>query len=391
MPATASRFEVGLLYSAGVIQGLALVTFPAASTIFTSAGGFGLSGTQYGAMFIPQVVLAIVASAFGSRLGRRYGLRGVLLIGLGADLVAMTLLAASATLAGSMAAFVMLCVATGALGLGFGAAVMALNTLVEGFFPHNADSAVLLLNALLGLGTALAPALVVVFSGLGMWWGLPLLVAFLLVALLLATLRAALRLPYNPAQAQGTLPARLWLYAAAAVLYGIVETLCGNWSALYLTMQRHVPAQRAALALTAFWVMVTVGRLLVACMERVIAARWIYLALPVLLAAVFQIVAHAGTAVAGIAAFAAAGLACSALLPLSISFAGEEFSRMAATVSGTLIAFYQIGYGVAAFGVGPLRQEAGWSFSTVYAFGSLVALAFALLAARLVWPRGRAA
>jgi hypothetical protein len=41
MPPAASRFEIGLLYAAGVVQGLALVTFPAASAIFVSATGFG--------------------------------------------------------------------------------------------------------------------------------------------------------------------------------------------------------------------------------------------------------------------------------------------------------------------------------------------------------------
>lgn len=384
MASTASRFEIALLYAASVVQGLALVTFPAASTIFTSPDGFHLSSTQYGAMFIPQVVLAILASAFGSRLARRFGLRGVLLLGLCADLLSMALLAVSALLAGTSAAFALLCVATGALGLGFGAAVMALNTLVEGFFPQSADAAVLVLNALLGVGTALAPVLVALFTGLGMWWGLPLLVALLLAALLFATQRAPLQLPYNPAAASGTLPVRFWFYAAAVLLYGVVETLCGNWSTLYLTLQRNVPASRAALALTAFWVMVTLGRLLVAALERVIAARWIYLALPVLLAAVFQLVAHSGGAVIGIAAFAAAGLACSALLPFSISFAGGEFPSRAATMSGALIAFYQVGYGVAAFGVGPLRQLAGWSFATVFSAGSVVALALAAVALLLV-------
>ena len=82
MARTANRFEIGVLYVAAAVQGLALVTFPAASTIFTSPAGFDLSNTQYGAMFIPQVVLAILASAFGSRLARRFGLRGVLLLGL---------------------------------------------------------------------------------------------------------------------------------------------------------------------------------------------------------------------------------------------------------------------------------------------------------------------
>ena len=381
---TASRFEIGLLYLAGMVQGLALVTFPAASTIFTSHTGFGLSSTLYGAMFIPQVMLAILASAFGARLARRFGLRGVLLLGLCGDLIAMALLAASQLLIGSQAAFVLLCIATGALGLGFGATVMALNTLVEGFFPDSADGAVLLLNALLGVGTALAPLLVALFTGLGVWWALPLLMVLLIAMLLLGTLRAALRLPYNAASAGGGLPVRFWLYAVAVLLYGLVETLSGNWATLYLSTQRGVPARGASFALTAFWMMVTLGRVIIAFLDRFVPARWIYLALPILLAIAFQIVAQADSAAMGIAGFAAVGLACSAFLPFSISFAGAEFPRQAATMSGALIAFYQVGYGVAAFGVAPLRQLAGLEYSGLFSLGSLVALILAIAAVQLI-------
>jgi hypothetical protein len=66
-------------------------------------------------------------------------------------------------------------------------------------------------------------------------------------------------------------------------------------------------------------------------------------------------------------------LACSGFLPLSISFAGSEFPRLSAVMAGGLIAFYQLGYGVAAFGIGPLQGLLGVSFSTVFAAGSLVA------------------
>ncbi len=381
---SASRFEIALLYVAGVVQGLALVTFPAASTIFASPKGFALSSTQYGAMFMPQVVLAILASAFGSRLARRLELRGVLLLGLCGDLLSMAVLAASPLLIGTHAAFVALCVATGALGLGFGATVMALNTLVEGFFPKAADGAVLLLNALLGVGTALAPLLVALFTGLGIWWGLPLLVVVLIALLLAGALRAPLRLPYNPATPAGRLPDRFWYYAAAVLLYGVVDTLSGNWATLYLATQRKVPAQEAAFALTAFWVMVTLVRVIIAMLDRFLPPRWIYVALPLLLAVAFQVVARAGGATSGIAGFAAAGLACSAFLPFSISFAGAEFPRQAATMSGALIAFYQVGYGIAAFGVGPMRQLAGLDYSTLFSLGSLFALALAIVALRLV-------
>jgi hypothetical protein len=49
-------------------------------------------------------------------------------------------------------------------------------------------------------------------------------------------------------------------------------------------------------------------------------------------------------------------------------------------VSGELIAFYQVGYGIAAFGVGPLHDKIGIPLSTIYAGSSLVAGAMIVLA-----------
>src|SRR4051812_43353171 len=58
----ATRTESNLVYAAGLVQGIVLVTFPAASTIFTDPDEYGLSSSQYGAMFLPQVITAIAGS-----------------------------------------------------------------------------------------------------------------------------------------------------------------------------------------------------------------------------------------------------------------------------------------------------------------------------------------
>src|SRR5438445_324427 len=91
----ASRTEIGVVYGAAIVQGLALVTFPAASSIFTSPDGFGFDSTRYGTMFVPQVVLAILASALAPKLARRLSLRRVLLAGFASNVVSMALLALS--------------------------------------------------------------------------------------------------------------------------------------------------------------------------------------------------------------------------------------------------------------------------------------------------------
>ncbi len=94
MPAT--RTEVSVVYLAGMVQSIALVTFPAAGTIFTSPAYYGLSSTQYGSMFLPQLVTAITASLLGGALAKRSSLKRVYLAGHVADLVSMALLITSA-------------------------------------------------------------------------------------------------------------------------------------------------------------------------------------------------------------------------------------------------------------------------------------------------------
>src|SRR4029077_10098315 len=67
----APKTERTIINAAGLAQGIVLVTFPAASTIFTDTSEYGLSSTQYGAMFLPQVALAIAASLLGAGLAGR--------------------------------------------------------------------------------------------------------------------------------------------------------------------------------------------------------------------------------------------------------------------------------------------------------------------------------
>lgn len=384
----ALRSEVAAVGTAGVAQGLALVTFPAASVVFTSPRHFALSPTAYGGMFVPLAITAVAASLLGARLTRRAGIKRIYLLGLSANLLSMALLVSSQlALAHRPLAYGMLLAATTSLGLGFGLTVPALNTLTAAFFPRRIDSAVLVLNALLGLGTALAPVLSAVFVGLGIWWGLPALVGMLLLGLSLWSLRLPLETGgAGPAAARRPeagrgLPPRFWIFAAFALLYGMVETMSGNWATLYMSRNLGATTAAAALALAVFWCMVTAGRIFFAAVAKRFSPSATYRLLPWVIAAAFLAAAvlPKGFSLAGIAAFGLAGLGCSALLPLTISFAQEELTVIAASVAGGLIAFYQIGYGLAAFGVGPLHEHAGLGLHAVFGIAAVIALAMAPL------------
>jgi MFS family permease len=349
----ATRTESRVVYAAGVAQGIVLVTFPAASTVFTDPSEYDLSNTQYGFLFLPQVITAIASALLGASLGRRFGTKRVYLAGLVAALVSMVVLIVSAFLTDDQtAAYVLLLFATACLGAGFGLSVPALNTFAGAFHPAGVDRAILVLNALLGLGTVLAPVLV------------------------------SLRLPLQtharqPASGRGRLviPRRLWVYAVFAVLYGVCETVNGNWSQLDMTSELGASKTEASFALTAFWAMVTLGRVLFAAVQRRLPARTTYHLLPFLLAGAFVVIAVLpdDRPALGVLAFGLAGLGCSALLPLTISFGQEELKEIAATVAGGVIACYQLGYGIAAFGIGPLL-DTGVGLPTIYGLAAVVAV-----------------
>jgi hypothetical protein len=121
----ATRAETSVVYAAGVVQGIALVTFPAASTILTDPAEYDLSSTQYGTLFLPQVVTAITAA-----------------------LLSMSLLLLSQFFTDDQsAAFVLLLLATASLGAGFGLTVPALNTLTAAFHSMLAALVVVAMGA----------------------------------------------------------------------------------------------------------------------------------------------------------------------------------------------------------------------------------------------------
>lgn len=369
-----ARTEAGVVYAAGAVQGIVLVTMPAASTIFTDPSQYGLTSSQYGTMFVPQVITAVTASLLGSTLSRRFGTKAVYLTGLGCGLAAMlALIASQFVMSQHTFAYALLLVATALLGAGFGLTVPALNSLTAGLHPRAVDSSILILNALLGVGTALAPVFVAVFIGLGFWWGLPLTSAVLLAALIVVSAGLPMRVD-SQSSAGGRVTARFWFFIAFIIAYGACETLNGNWAQIDMTSDLGSSATSASLALTAFWAMVTVGRVVFAAVNRHLAPQWTFHVLPFALAVMFVVIASlpAGRSWLGVVAFGLAGLSCSALLPLTISFGQEAFPAAAAFVSGVIIAGYQVGYGIAAFGVGPLR-DAGVALPTVYGWAAVVA------------------
>jgi len=134
-----------------------LVTFPAASTIFTEPSQYGLSNAQYGTMFLPQVVTAITGAPLGGKLAERFGIKRVFLAGLAADLASMVLLIVSQFVtANQPVTYGLLLAATACLGAGFGLTVPAINELTAAFGAGRLLDAGVGLHALFGFAAIVA-------------------------------------------------------------------------------------------------------------------------------------------------------------------------------------------------------------------------------------------
>jgi len=407
---TTPWLAIGSLYLAGMLQGLTLVSFPASSAVLKQMHGF--SDAQYGAIFLPQVALAVIGALGGGALASRLGLKALLGGALLINAVSQLLLAGSMLLP-STAAFVSVLLGTACLGLGFGVSGAPLNGLPLLFFPQRQDTALVALHTLLGLGLATGPLVASPFIMAGHWAGFPLLLAAL--CMLLAVVTSFQRFPRDgeerPAPAAGQLamcdplplpamsprslhnehPVRttaFWLFTAIAVLYAFAEGTFGNWAVLYLQDVKHLPETVAASALSVFWAAMVGGRLLTSVLVLKLAPRHIWLSLPGLMVLAFLLLPYANTPMRGIAGFALAGLACSAFFPLSIGLASQRFSRHVPWVSSMLIAALMAGVGLGSYVIGLLREAI--AMEQLYRLSTFYPVAVLLLGLQVLRRRTKA-
>lgn len=191
--------------------------------------------------------------------------------------------------------------------------------------------------------------------------------AVCLLLLYQLTLPLQLRIEQSPPQTQPGgdrgLPVRVWLFAAVTLCYGAIEAAFGNWTPLYLENSAGLGMADAALGLSIFWAVVTLGRVLFALVAARLNVRLLFFVTPILVAIVFLLLPLAGGAAAHYLALLVAGLALSFFFPYSISLASAEFPARTAAVSGMLVAGIQLGSGISANAIGLLSESIGLSAS----------------------------
>jgi len=393
MTPTQPRFLAAVsVFAGGLIIGLTLVSFPASSAFLKQTHGF--SDAQYGAIYLPQLVAAVIGAVGGGFATRRLGMRMLFLVSLACFGLAQFLLWLSGA-ANPVTALTLVMCATASFGFGFGFGGGPLNAYAALLFPERSTTAVTALHMSAGAGLTIGPALFAGLAAKGLWfWGpgaLGVVTAAILVSALLARYPEVAAEPDAPDAGSAAGSGFFWLCAAVAMIYSVAEGTFSNWAILYLSDERAISPATAALALTAFWGSLTVGRLLASILVIKVSGTLFLLSLPLLMALAFWALPGIATPTGAIAGFAFAGFACSAFFPILVAFAAERFPREISWIASMLTAAMMVGVGVGSYAVGALRGSSTiaslYRFSALYPALVVVLLFLAMRAKRT--PRAR--
>jgi len=370
--------QICIVYAAGLAQGLTVVSFPASAALFKAQG---FSDAEYGTLFLPQVGFTVLGSLVGPSLARRVGLGATLSIAFIASVLAALLLYVSSSVSHAGALGVLLA-GTAAMGAGFGLGAAPLNALPARLFPKRAETALLALHTVMGVGFSSGPFLAGELIRRDFWRALPLGLTLLNVSLMISA-RFALTLtgtepsrsshsvePNQP-QDPGPLPLRVgafWAFITAAVLYAFSEGTFSNWAIIFLHEERHLPEAVAGSALSVFWAALVAGRLSLALLVVRFTSRQLWLVLPVLMIGAFLGASSIQTESQARLGFAFAGLACSGFFPLTVALASQRFPAHAAWISSMMVAALMFGVGIASFSIGPLR--ASFALGAIYRYSA---------------------
>lgn len=309
-----------LPFFSSFLQGVTYLIYPAAAELLTQE----LSTYGYGALFLPMIAGTILTSLYGNKFKNLFTLGNLF------NALSMTLFSSAALFFHPIILFLSLFF----LGLGYGALTTALPPLMKCY--KNIHRASLLLFSLFVLGAALTPPFYSLVSYHIVWWLAPLITALLFFVL------ALFLLPQE--KGEELHPKTLWPFLATSFLFGLTCTLYSNWAIPYLRGEKGLTLEEASFALSLFWWMILIGRLLMIPFDRWI--KQAFLITPLFVALSFLLFPFATGGLQNTLCMAFGGLSLSIIFPCCYSFAAKNSETK---TSGQITTAFILGFGAAAF------------------------------------------
>lgn len=355
--------KIIIIFSLAFLTGVNFVVFPALGTAFTDSSLFRLSASQFGNLFIPQVICIIISCLAAPFLVNKWGPKTILAIGLLLMIVstgALWMLQYYMNDASLLFPALMILVAF--TGSGFGLSITTLNPLAASLFEDKKSSAILILQFLVGLGTSTAPLMMNLIGNVRNWMYLPgcifIVVSIAFVTFLLLKLEKG---TFFELPGHFKIPSKLWLFFITIVLYGCTEGTFGSFGAIILKNQG-LDNNKASLGLSLFWGGIALNRLLFGIFSRKNDLSHLFLFSPLAVAGSLLMLLLAPNVNIIVLMMFLIGFFMGSIFPGSIGWGTVEFPTLSVVVSGFLMAANQVGTGIITNVLGSLSNQTNTIF-----------------------------
>lgn len=347
------------LDSLAFLQGVALVSIPSAAYILKRPAFGGVSDQVYGFLFLPFILGAIVSTWNYKLLEKKFSQKALIFAGLFLNISFCVLLAITWPVLKqpSLLCFV-LCLAQICLGAGFGILLSSLNLQVVELYETHRDAALAGLHAALGIGSAAAPFLVNYFYKHSSWQWAAIVLGVVLFLKSTGLLYFDLKRKIVDMDIQKSVhpPAKAFLFIGLLVLYGISESIIGNWSSLYLIHVKSFSENSGGMVISVFWLSVTIGRLAASVLVFWIDSKKLFQISPVVGAIALFLIINNFTESKLVPLYLMLGLGCSYYFPFTIAIATRHYDRWRDTLTSFSLAFLMTGVGIGSSVVGLLND-----------------------------------
>ena len=336
------------VFTFGVMTSFLGATLPELS----ARSGFDLSrsGTLFSFLYLPQVPMVFLAGPLIDRFGNKLVLAAGFLFS-AAALVGMAYTPTYALLGALLVI----------LGLGSSSAMAAANT--PTLYPQNPSSALNLGNTFFSVGAFFFPLLVVVLTrsvGLvaTMWFVAVLvgLVAFVALAQKFPPASMAVGFDWNEAMSVAVNPAVIIL-AFVLFFYTAIEVSTPGWIRTFLERDLGTSTQSSKIILTAFWVMMALGRLIASHVVKKVHGPYFVLGCSVCAIVGLFLIVLAPNVIVATAGVVICGLTYGPIFPTTAGTASTYFTRIFGTVFGILMALALLSGAVVPRAVGYVAQH----------------------------------
>lgn len=369
-----------MVFLLAFLTGVNFVVFPALGTAFTDPSVFALSSSQFGALFLPQVVCIIISCLAAPFLVNAFGPKVILTIG-----IALMLLSTGSVWAlqffmnDHALVFPVLMVLVACTGLGFGLSITTLNPLAASLFKSNPSSAILILQFMVGLGTSASPLMMSLAGNVHNWMVVPGIIfiavslSFILFLFVRLEKGTFFELPRH-----FSIPSRLWAFFGIIILYGCIEGTFGSFGTVILKNKGLTNAD-ASLGLSLLWGGIAVNRLLFGLLAKKYNLSYVFLLSPLLVGGgIVLLMAFSGTYVI-LLLMSLIGFCMGSLFPGTIGWGTVEFPSLSVVVSGFMMAANQIGTGTVTHILGDFEGQTSLILKSLAAFTLVICTGFFLL------------